>query len=315
MSSVGPYLRDLRERRGVSLEEISRTTRVGRSYLEALEAGDLARLPAPVFTRGFVVAYCQALGEAPDEALARYTGRADGRTDDGLVPAATPRERAGARARGTVLVSFVLLVVLGVALFAVALVLQSSRDGAGERRAEARRGGDVRATPRAPEPRRDAPAPAPSTATSPSGVAALTVDTPPRDQPTSAAGASTASPTGLTPPPPPETATSGPAAKPLAPAATMTQQEVTSTIGQVNAPYRLVARTTALTWMRVRTDDGHQSEETIPPGQVREWVSNRPFTLSIGNAGGVRLELNGRPLPPLGASGAVITRIVLPETP
>jgi hypothetical protein len=54
-------------------------------------------------------------------------------------------------------------------------------------------------------------------------------------------------------------------------------------------------------------------DETIPAGQVREWVSNRPFTLTIGNAGGVKLELNGRPLPALGAAGAVITRLVLPS--
>ncbi|PYO52219.1 MAG: DUF4115 domain-containing protein, partial [Candidatus Rokuibacteriota bacterium] len=36
------------------------------------------------------------------------------------------------------------------------------------------------------------------------------------------------------------------------------------------------------------------------------------FVLTLGNAGGVSLELNGRTLPPLGPSGAVISRIVLP---
>jgi hypothetical protein len=41
-------------------------------------------------------------------------------------------------------------------------------------------------------------------------------------------------------------------------------------------------------------------------------VSNGPFVLTIGNAGGVSLELNGRPVPRLGASGAVISRLVLP---
>jgi hypothetical protein len=62
----------------------------------------------------------------------------------------------------------------------------------------------------------------------------------------------------------------------------------------------------------VRTEDGRLIEETIPAGQSREWVSNGPFTLTIGNAGGVSLELNGRSLPPLGGRGAVISRIVLP---
>src|SRR5438477_374565 len=78
MASVGDYLRELRDRRGISLEEISRITRVASSYLEALESDRQSALPAPVFTRGFIRAYCQALGESPDEALARYDGREGG---------------------------------------------------------------------------------------------------------------------------------------------------------------------------------------------------------------------------------------------
>ena len=67
------------------------------------------------------------------------------------------------------------------------------------------------------------------------------------------------------------------------------------------------------TWIRVRTDDGHVTEETMSPGDVREWVSSRRFVLTIGNAGGIALELNGRPLPALGPSGSVIPRLVIPS--
>jgi cytoskeleton protein RodZ len=83
-------------------------------------------------------------------------------------------------------------------------------------------------------------------------------------------------------------------------------------VSAVTSAYRLVARTTELTWIRVRTDDGRTTEENIPPGQTREWLSNRPFVVTLGNAGGVTLELNGRTLPPLGLSGEVIERLVLP---
>ena len=86
-------------------------------------------------------------------------------------------------------------------------------------------------------------------------------------------------------------------------------------VGSVASPYRLIARTNEATWIRVRTDDGRMSEENVPAGEVREWVSNRPFVLTIGNAGGVSLELNGRALPPLGPKGSVIQRIVLPPEP
>jgi hypothetical protein len=77
-------------------------------------------------------------------------------------------------------------------------------------------------------------------------------------------------------------------------------------------PYRLVARASDPTWIRVRMEGGRTIEETIPAGEVREWVSNHPFELRIGNAGGLTLELNGQVLPSLGARGAVITRLVLP---
>jgi len=86
-----------------------------------------------------------------------------------------------------------------------------------------------------------------------------------------------------------------------------------STAQSIVSPYRLVARTTETTWIRVRTEDGRTSEETIPANEIREWVSNGPFVITIGNAGGVSLELNGRSIPRLGASGAVITRLVLPS--
>jgi hypothetical protein len=35
--------------------------------------------------------------------------------------------------------------------------------------------------------------------------------------------------------------------------------------------------------------------------------------LTVGNAGGLALELNGRALPPLGPSGAVLPQLVIPN--
>jgi len=97
------------------------------------------------------------------------------------------------------------------------------------------------------------------------------------------------------------------------PAASPAPAAANPTARPAAAPFRLIARTTETTWMRVRTEDGRTSEETIPPNEIREWISNGPFIITIGNAGGVSLELNGRAIPRLGASGSVITRLVLPS--
>jgi hypothetical protein len=77
-------------------------------------------------------------------------------------------------------------------------------------------------------------------------------------------------------------------------------------------PYKLVARVTTPTWIRVRMEDGRALRETVPAGAERVWISNRPFVVTVGNAGGVKFELNGRPLPSFGAKGAVVKDIVLP---
>jgi cytoskeleton protein RodZ len=301
MSAVGAYLRNLREQQGISLEELSRSTRVLHHYLVALETDDLASLPAPVFTKGFIRAYCQVLGVSSDEAIALYdlqAGQSREPTGSPAVPpppapdhharAATSERRAG-RGRGAVLISFVLLVVLGAALFAVTLALQSGRE-----EVDGREPVNVTAPPQpepiptsAAEPAESAPAQPP--------VAAEPLKRPPSTQPS--AGAS-----------------ERPAAAPsvIAPSVSAPVPASSSTAQSVVSPYRLVARTTETTWIRVRTEDGRTSEETIPANEVREWVSNGPFVLTIGNAGGVSLELNGRPIPRLGSSGAVITRLVLP---
>ena len=299
MAAVGAFLRELRVKRGLSLDELSRATRVARPYLEALENDAFTSLPAPVFTRGFIRAYCQAVGAAADDALARYDGR---EVREGV--AAAPRSAVAAstsptesdpRTRSAILVSFVLLVVLGVALFAVALVTQPAREQRVERMPPSLRPGasapPVAAITPAPETR---PIPPPAPKSPPAR--------PPEPTRSAAPGAPVPAPV-----PPiaavPPVAPSGP--RPWMP------QVQTATTG-VSTPYRLVARVSEPTWIRVRTEDGRTSEETVPAGAVREWVSNRPFVITIGNAGGVSFELNGRPLPSFGASGTVISGLVLP---
>jgi cytoskeleton protein RodZ len=84
-------------------------------------------------------------------------------------------------------------------------------------------------------------------------------------------------------------------------------------VPRATAPYRLVARATEKTWLRVQSEDGKTvAEEVIPAGEVREWSSNRRFVLTVGNAGGIALELNGQPLPRLGAAGSVVRGVIIP---
>ncbi len=75
--------------------------------------------------------------------------------------------------------------------------------------------------------------------------------------------------------------------------------------------HRLVVEAREATWLRVETGQG-AAQELLLPGEVREWRSRSHFVLTVGNAGGVTLKLNGRTLPALGESGEVIRGLVLP---
>lgn len=61
-SRVGDQLRAAREAKGLTLEEIANQTRIPRRHLEAIEAGDWSRLPAPTYTMGFAKSYASAVG-------------------------------------------------------------------------------------------------------------------------------------------------------------------------------------------------------------------------------------------------------------
>src|SRR6185369_11759867 len=86
MPSVGFCLHEMRLKHGFSLAEIARATRVTSRYLVALESDQFSELPPPVFTRGFIRAYCTALGESPESVLALYDQQS-GAVDDPHRPA------------------------------------------------------------------------------------------------------------------------------------------------------------------------------------------------------------------------------------
>lgn len=72
MAAIGPELKQTREKRGVSLMEISATTKVGRRYLEALEQDRLDLFPGQFFAKGIIRTYAKAIGLDDQEVVQRY---------------------------------------------------------------------------------------------------------------------------------------------------------------------------------------------------------------------------------------------------
>lgn len=72
---TGSSLRRAREERGVSLQEIAISTKIGVRFLEYIEAERHAHLPALVYLRGFVQEYARALGLDPRRTADAYLSR------------------------------------------------------------------------------------------------------------------------------------------------------------------------------------------------------------------------------------------------
>jgi cytoskeletal protein RodZ len=70
--SFGRHLQSLRLEKGISLETVSKQTRISLDNLLLLEKEDHANLPADVFNKGFIRAYAEVLNVASDEIIQRY---------------------------------------------------------------------------------------------------------------------------------------------------------------------------------------------------------------------------------------------------
>ena len=135
-ASFGEQLRLAREARGISLREISEQTRISTRYLEAIESGDLKRLPGGIFNRSFIKAYAKYVGYDETEALEAYarTARELGGSDE---VATTPykshvyTDGSGARSSlMTLVLTIIILAILSLGVYA-ALHWYQRREAAG----------------------------------------------------------------------------------------------------------------------------------------------------------------------------------------
>ncbi|HVP79343.1 MAG TPA: helix-turn-helix transcriptional regulator [Thermodesulfobacteriota bacterium] len=72
MESPGKFLKKERETRNISLEEISKFTKVREHYLKAIEEDQYELLPAIPYVKGFLNVYARYLTLNPKDVLLQY---------------------------------------------------------------------------------------------------------------------------------------------------------------------------------------------------------------------------------------------------
>jgi cytoskeleton protein RodZ len=75
---------------------------------------------------------------------------------------------------------------------------------------------------------------------------------------------------------------------------------------------KLVLEVEALerSWVLVQADQNPSQDIMLSPGERMRWTAEDRLTLTLGNAGGVRVSLNGKLQAPYGASGKVVKDLV-----
>ncbi len=121
MIRVGQKLREARFAKNLTLEEISKATKIKSSFLAAIESGDYKKLPSSAYAFGFVRNYAEFLGLSKRDVLALFRREfadenAYGILPEGLTAASFPVHRLKIKDTA-IIIFFVLLVVFSYIAF------------------------------------------------------------------------------------------------------------------------------------------------------------------------------------------------------
>ena len=288
MEPLGEYLKQAREKKGLSLEQIVSQTRIQEHHLQALESEDFANLPAKVFAKGFVRSYAKALGLDEEEALQCFLETSGTFYDQSQPEQPQPHVQVKLEAapRQSINWNLVVAALVVIAAGAVWYGLPKQQE-----------------TPIAlSEPEISSPVEttqepiAPLSDPQESLVPIKPVESVPQSTPPAPV------PPQPTPKPIPPTSV-----EPIPPTPPTQPAEDTTADGF----HTLEIEATQLTWVVVQSDKQAPNEALLQPGQRTTWKANKQFLLTLGNAAGVVIRLNGESQGPFGKPGQVVRNIRL----
>lgn len=95
MIEFGKTLKDAREAKGYTISQIADMTRMMSSIVEGLENEDFSRIAAPIYGRGFVKLYCEAVGLDPKPLVAEFMEIFNGNREPSIRERQTPAGQSG----------------------------------------------------------------------------------------------------------------------------------------------------------------------------------------------------------------------------
>ena len=283
-TGLGAVLRNKREKKGLTLDQVASITKLRVKIVEALENETWGDLPPPVFVRGFIRSYAKVLGLDGTELLHLHERVAPLQAVTGKLVEVQHRSYKG---------RFLLAVILVLILGFVAYLLVEHLSPSGEQLIE-----KTQAVLESGKEKRDAVLTADQAqgggekeSSLAQGTAAFPAAIPPREAAI-----------------PPREAKRAPADAAPAEAQALAPTSATETQAEAVSPetYELKGVVLDETWVRIQIDNGGPKEYIFQPGARPQWKAREGFYLTVGNAAGIELELNGTKLKSLGKPGKVV---------
>jgi cytoskeleton protein RodZ len=318
LQELGAVFKQERERRGLSVEDVTQRTKISRRNLLAIEAGRKEDLPHPVYAKGFVKNYARLLDLDPEEfatALSReyFVAEDDFGNDptrDKPISMNAARNVGSQNRRSSLrgVLLFLLAAAVGGAILWSMLLAPRQQPAPPSLPAPLA----APATPAEPEPAPLPQEPLPI----PESPAAGGVYTPPSDlPPTDAAPAPEpkepavpAKPAdGAAAPKPVPAEAPAPKPAPQAPAPKPAAESSPASSLPTTGARVMDIRANQLCWVNAEVDGKNVLDMVLQPGETKYIHFDKALTVKFGNAGGVKVTLDNKPFPLNAQSGEVRT--------
>jgi cytoskeleton protein RodZ len=320
MSTIGETLRKERQKRNLDLDQVSRELKIAPRFLEAIESGHFDQLPAGVFAKSFVRQYATLMGLDAEESVAEVRKAMMPDMPAGIPAASSARtslaplheiqlprvkewQAVGDRPNwGSSLPALAMVVVVMLVCSGVYAFWQRARRPAPARETTAA----VHAAGRQAPAAQVQPVAAAAAQPAPQNAAPVAPAAPAGSEPAAANPAPGLPPEGAAAKP-----ESPPAAQPAASEVSANRTEAganslpPATPANPNAEVRLELTAAEPVWVMARVNGKYLFSGTLEPNKPRAIDVNGTLFLRVGNAGGLSVTLNGKPIGPIGPKGQI----------
>jgi len=287
VASFGAQLKQERERQGITLEDISVSTKIGTRMLRALEEEHFDQLPGGIFNKGFIRAYARCLHMDEDQAIADYlaaTGAsplAKKPENDDQAPLLEPPSRDDDGATGLPWGTFaVVLLIIALGFGAWGFYSRESQ-----------------------KPARDSAAAA---VNSPNPSPSATAEQSPSEQKPAESVDSSTPVQGAEQPPTTPARPSTPSQPLSAPVPTSADSAPKPTI-PANGTFQVLIKAREDSWLSVSVDGEIVTRALLSAPAQKSVRAEKEIVIKAGNVGALDFEFNGKKVPTQGDYGEVKT--------